>query len=113
MSAEDPSVIVDIEIDDDEPALVVGLPSELIILPNGLPPVTPLETGPDGGPLVALRRGPDSGNPGAPLLFLATDAGEAQSTGAQLLVLGMSLTWLPDGFDQQLVRNMADVMLGD
>ncbi|HXF63398.1 MAG TPA: hypothetical protein VNK95_17345 [Caldilineaceae bacterium] len=112
MGADDPSVIADVQIDDDLPALVEGLPSETIELPSGLPPVTPLETGSDEeGPRVALRRGPDSGNAGAPLLFLATDEGEAESTGARLMVLGMSLTWLPNDYDKQLVRNMAEVML--
>lgn len=114
MSTDDPSSIVDIVVDDDLPALVAGLPSETIILPNGLPPVTPLETngGPDS-PQVALRRGPDSGSPDAPLLFLATDEGDPESTGARLMILGMALTWLPDGYDQQLVKNMAAVMLGE
>jgi hypothetical protein len=112
MSTEDPSAIVDIVIDDDVPALVAGLPSEIIALPNGLPPVVPLETngGPDS-PQVALRRGPDSGSPGAPLLFLATDEGDPEATGARLMILGMAVTWLPDGYDQQLVKNMAAVML--
>ncbi len=114
MSTDDPSSIVDIVVDDDLPALVAGLPSETITLPNGLPPVTPLET--NGGadaPQVALRRGPDSGSPDAPLLFLATDEGDPESTGARLMILGMALTWLPDGYDQQLVKNMAAVMLGE
>jgi hypothetical protein len=112
MGTEDPSVIADVVIDDDLPPLVTGLPAETIELPNGLPPVVPLETnGEEDGPQVALRRGPDSGSAGAPLLFLATDEGEAEATGARLMVLGMSLTWLPNDYDKQLVRNMAEVML--
>lgn len=112
MSTNDPSVIADIEIDDDLPMLVAGLPSETIELANGLPPVVPLEAGVgDNGPQVALRRGPNSSDAGAPLLFLATDAGEPEATGAQLMILGMSLTWFPDDFDKQLVRNMAEVMM--
>ena len=115
MSTEDPSVIADVVIDDDLPALVSGLPSERIELPNGLPPITPLETntGADA-PLVALRRGPDSGSPDAPVLFLATDEGsDPEATGARLMILGMSVTWLPDGYDLQLVKNMAAVMLAE
>lgn len=112
MSPNDPSVIADVEVSDEVPMLVAGLPSEVIELANGLPPVVPLEAAVgDTGPKVALRRGPDSGDAGAPLLFLATDAGEESATGAQLMVLGMSLTWFPDDYDQQLVRNMAEVML--
>ncbi len=80
----------------------------------GLPPVTPLEVN-DGidGPQVALRRGPNSGNPGAPLLFVATDEGSPDATGAKLMILGMSLTWLPEDYHTQLVKNMAEVMLQD
>jgi hypothetical protein len=113
MGTEDPSVIADVTVTDELPALVAGLPAEGITLENGLPPVVPLEvTGEGNGPKIALRRGPDSGNAGAPLLFLATDEGDAETVGARLMVLGMSLTWLPDEFGQQLVRNMADVMFG-
>lgn len=112
MSAEDPSVIADIEVTDAAPALVTGLPADAIDLPNGLPPVVPLETNNgDDGPQIVFRRGPDSGSAGAPLLFVATDEGDPESTGAKLMVLGMDLNWLPDGYDIQLAQNMADVML--
>jgi hypothetical protein len=112
MSPNEPSVIADVEVSDEVPMLVAGLPSEVIELANGLPPVVPLEDAVgDTGPKVALRRGPNSGDAGAPLLFLADDAGEENATGALLMVLGMSLTWFPDDYDQQLVRNMAEVML--
>jgi hypothetical protein len=113
MSTEDPAVIVDVTIDAEAPTeLVAGLPSETIELPNGLPPVTPLEIN-DGidGPQVALRRGPNSGSPNAPLLFLATDENSPEASGARLMILGMSLDWLPDGLDVQLAQNMAKVML--
>ncbi len=114
MGTDDPSVIADVVIDDDLPGLVEGLPSQIIELPNGLPPVAPLETNSDiDAPLVALRRGPDSGSPDAPLLFLATDEGDPEATGARLMILGMSVTWLPDGYDIQLVQNMAAVMMGE
>jgi hypothetical protein len=114
MSTEDPSAIVDITVESDIPALVEGLPSEVIELSNGLPPVTPLEIN-DGtdGPEVAFRRGPDSGNPGTPLLFVATDENSPEATGARLMILGMALSWLPDGLDVQLAQNMAEVMLAE
>lgn len=114
MSAEDPSVIADVAVEDDLPSLVQGLPSTAIRLENGLPPVTPLEISDDhAGAKVALTRGPDSNSAGAPLLFVVTDDTGEDATGARLMVLGMSLTWLPDGFDQQLVRNMTGYMLED
>ncbi len=114
MSTEDPAVIVDVTVDNDLPELVRGLPSESFLLENGLPPVTPLEISADNADArVALRRGPDSGSAGAPLLFLVTDENEPESTGARLLIMGMSLSWLPDDYDKQLVRNMATVMLAD
>jgi hypothetical protein len=112
MSTEDASVIADITVGNDSPELVEGLPQGTITLANGLPPVTPLDIH-DGleGPLVALRRGPNSGNPDAPLLFMATDAGSPDATGARLMILGMSLNWMPEGLDVQLAQNMAKVML--
>ena len=114
MSTEDPSVIADIAVMSDASTLTRGLPAGTIELPNGLPPVTPLEIN-DGmnGPEVALRRGPDSGNAAAPLLFVAVDEGSPDSTGARLMILGMALTWLPDDLASQLVQNMAESMLGD
>jgi hypothetical protein len=30
-----------------------------------------------------------------------------------LMILGMALTWLPDGLDVRLAQNMADVMLAE
>jgi hypothetical protein len=114
MSTEDPSPIVDIAISDDSPELVAGLPSGPIELDNGLPPVTPLEINDElDGPLVALRRGPDSGNPGAPLLFVATDKDSPDATGARLMILGMSLTWLPEEMQVPVAQNMAKVMLAE
>jgi hypothetical protein len=114
MSTDDASVIVDVIVDDDSPELAAGLPTEPIELANGLPPVTPLEIN-DGidGPLVALRRGPNSGNPDAPLLFVATDDDSPEASGARLMILGMALNWLPEGHDVQLAQNMAEVMLAE
>jgi hypothetical protein len=114
MSTDDPSSIVDITVEDDIPELVRGLPSLVVELENGLPPVTPLEIN-DGieGPLVALRRGPDSGSAGAPLLFVATDEGAPDASGARLMILGMALHWLPEGLAAQVAQNMAEVMLAE
>ena len=112
MSAEDPAVIADVAVEADLPELVQGLPSEPFALGNGLPPVTPLEIGADNQDArVALRRGPDSGGAGAPLLFLVTDDEGPDATGARLLIMGMALSWLPDDYDEQLVRNMSGLML--
>jgi hypothetical protein len=112
MSREDASVIVDVVVENGLPELVRGLPSETIELANGLPPVIPLVLSDDtDGNLVALRRGPNSGDAGAPLLFVATDEGSPDASGARLMVLGMALNWLPDGYDIQLVQNMAEVMM--
>ena len=114
MGTDDPSVIADVLVDNDLPELVMGLPAGPIELPNGLPPVVPLETNFDSeDTLVALRRGADSGSAGAPLLFVVTDETNENATGARLMVLGMSLTWFPDDYDKQLVQNMAAVMLAD
>jgi hypothetical protein len=114
MSTEDPSAISDITVTNDLPELVAGLPSGTIDLQSGLPPVTPLEINDEmSGPLVAFRRGPDSGNPGAPLLFIATDSGSPDATGARLMIMGMSLNWLPEELRVPLVQNMAKVMLAD
>jgi hypothetical protein len=114
MSSDDPSPIVDITVEDNAPELVAGLPSEIIELQNGLPPVTPLELNDSiDGPQIALRRGPDSGSPNAPLLFVAKDDESPDASGARLMILGMALTWLPDGLDVRLAQNMADVMLAE
>jgi hypothetical protein len=114
MSTDDASVIADVTVTTDVPELVAGLPTETIELANGLPPVTPLEINDAiDGPQVALRRGPDSGNPDAPLLFVATDEESPDASGARLMILGMALNWLPDGYDTQLAQNMAEVMLAE
>jgi hypothetical protein len=112
MSSADASVIVDVAVDPGIPALITGLPSEPFLIQGDLPPVLPLEINArDSGPTVALRRGPQSGAPDAPLLFMVDDREEEDSTGARLMILGMSLTWFVDGHEQTLVANMAPVML--
>jgi hypothetical protein len=112
MSTQEPSVIADVALDSEVPELVLGMPSMGFPLESGLPPVTPLEISPESdNPKVALRRGTESSNAGAPLLFMVSDTGDPDATGAQLMILGMSLTWFPDDYGQQLVRNMSTVML--
>ncbi|MDQ3249662.1 MAG: hypothetical protein M3Q45_10720, partial [Chloroflexota bacterium] len=101
--------------DTDIPALVRDLPSEPIALPADLPPVAPLQVLDEGeeAPTVVLRRGPQSENASAPILILMTDAGAPDAAGARLMVLGMSITWLPEDVGAQLVNNMADYMVGE
>ncbi len=116
-SPKEASVIADVVTTDEVPELVAGLPDEPIELPAGLPPVVPVEevqVG-DGGPVVAvaLRRGPDSADAGAPLMLALTNTGEPNPMEVRVLLLGMPLNWLPEGHDLQLVVNMASWMLGE
>ena len=113
-SLEEPSVIVDVVAAQGVPALVEGLPTDPIALPNGLPPVAPLQAadGPEDGPKVVMRRGPNSGDANAPVMFVLTDEEEGpSSTGARLLVLGMGISWFPEEYGTILVTNMAQWML--
>lgn len=110
-SPKEASVIADVVTTDEVPELVAGFPNEPIELPAGLPPVVPVEevqVG-DGGPIVAvaLRRGPDSADAGAPLMLALTNTGEPNPMEVRVLLLGMPLNWLPEGHDLQLVVNMA------
>ncbi len=113
VGAEPASPISDIAIADGMPALVAGLPTTPISLPEGLPAVLPLDRNPDSstGAVIAVRRGPASAAAEAPVLMLYTDEGFEEPKGARLLLHGMSLTWLPDDVAAQLVKNMASVML--
>jgi hypothetical protein len=110
-SPKEASIIADVVKTDEIPELVVGFPDEPIELPAGLPPVVPIEEvqAGEGGPnvLVALRRGPDSADAGAPLMVALTNTGEPNPMEVRLLLLGMALNWLPDGYARQLVGNMA------
>lgn len=113
-SPKETSVIADVEKTDEVTALVVGFPDEPIDLLAGLPPVIPieLELGEDEpGVAVALRRGPNSADAGAPLMLVFTSTGEPDPVEVRVLALGMALNWLPDGYDGQLVQNMAIWML--
>jgi hypothetical protein len=110
-SPKEASVIADVVTTGEVPELVAGFPDEPIELPAGLPPVVPVEEVPggDGGPAVAvaLRRGPDSADSGAPLMLALTNTGEPNPVEVRVLLLGMPLNWLPEGHDLQLVVNMA------
>ncbi len=112
-SSEPATPILDVVADSGEPLLVRDFPNSAISLPGGLPAVSPLDPALLAGAssIVALRRGPASQAADAPLLFVVTDAEEEQPTGARLMVLGMSIAWLPDDYGRLLVRNMADYML--
>ncbi|MCX6046303.1 MAG: hypothetical protein NT075_14420 [Chloroflexi bacterium] len=101
-------VVKDIAI----PNLVRNLPSDPIILPANLPPVVPLQVSDEvSAPVIALRRGPQSSDPDAPLLLVLTDAEATDSVGARLMIMGMSISWFPQAIGEQLVTNMAEYML--
>ena len=118
-STKDASVIADVVKTDEVPELVVGFPDEPIDLPAGLPPVVPIEIEaeeyePDTTLNVALRRGPNSADAGAPLMVAFTGTtGEPDPVEVHVLVVGMALNWLPDGYATQLVQNMASWMLAE
>ncbi len=113
MSAKPASVIKDIVVADEIPELVKGLPTTPIVLNNDSPALTPLEKNPDpsAGARAAMARGPASGETGAPVLILLSDAGFEEPKGALLMLFGVSMGWLPPDVSDQLIRNMADVML--
>lgn len=114
MSMNTPSVIRDVSLDGGIPELVLGLPSTPVTLPEASPPVIPLEIGPDHEDAsIALRRGPTSETPDTPLLFVLTDEASDAAMGAKLMVFGMSITWLPEEYGQQLLTNMAAYMLAE
>ncbi len=117
-STKDASVIADVVKTDEIPELVVGFPDEPIDLPAGLPPVVPIEIEaddyePDAVMNVVLRRGPNSADPDTPLMVAFTGTGEPDSVQVRVLVVGMALNWLPDGYAAQLVQNMASWMLAE
>jgi hypothetical protein len=114
MSTKAPSVIADVAVEDDLPPMVYGLPSTAIALEEGLPAVTPLQIGEEhAGAKIVLSRGPNSVDAGTPLLFVVIDDKGEQPTGAHLMIVGMSLTWLPADYSEQLVHNMAGYMTSD
>jgi len=113
VSGEPASPIADVVIADGLPALVVGLPTEPIALPEGLPAIVPLVNipGEDAEAAIAMRRGPASQAAETPVLALFNDSGASEPKGARLLLFTLSLHWLPDDIAAQLVKNMAQVML--
>jgi len=109
------SVIADVVVSDTSAtALVQNLPKEPIALTADLPAVVPLEINNEqNAPSVILRRGPKSADADAPVMLLMTDAGTANSVGARLIVLDVSITWLPETVGGQLVNNMTEYMFKD
>ena len=113
MSAKPSSVIKDIVVAGEIPELTKGLPTTPIVLNNDSPALTPLEENPDpsAGARTAMARGPASGETGAPVLLLLSDAGFDEPKGARLMLFGVSMGWLPPDVSDQLIQNMASVML--
>jgi len=109
---EDPAtVIADIVTVNDIPQLVAGLPEEPVAL-TGSPAVKPLSSIYEGEePDWVLRRGPASDDADRPLAFVMTDENSDEPQGARLLILGMSVSWLPEDFANTFVVNMANWML--
>jgi hypothetical protein len=106
-----PTEIADIVTVNDIPELVAGLPTEPVTL-AGSPAVEPLSSVYEGEePDWVLRRGPASADADRPLAFVMTDENSDDSQGARLLVLGMSISWLPEDFADTFVVNMANWML--
>jgi hypothetical protein len=113
VSAKSASVIKDIVVADEIPELTKGLPTTPILLNNDSPALTPLEENPDAsaGARTALARGPASADAGTPVLILLSDAGFVEPKGALLMLFGVSMGWLPPNVSEQLIENMANLML--
>ena len=76
------------------------------------PAVAPLSSTYEGEePDWVLRRGPASEDADRPLSFVMTDENSDDPHGARLLILGMSISWLPVEFADTFVVNMANWML--
>lgn len=106
----EPSVVRDLVIDDANPTLVEGLPSEPIQLEEGLPPSVPLTVAEDeAAASIVLRRGPASDDADAPALFVVGD----ETSGARLHISSIALTWLPEADAQQLIQNLGAWMRGE
>jgi hypothetical protein len=114
-SGQDATVPSDVVVQSDVPELIVDLPTEPIALSGDPQLVRPLSTEVDQGeaPDVVLRRGPASPDADAPIMFVITDAESDAPTGARLVIVGMSIGWLPEDVADTLVRNLADWMLED
>jgi hypothetical protein len=105
------SVVADVVLTDQLPALVVGLSGTPIQLAPDLPPATPLDVkwGPDAK--VVMRRGQASADADAPVMVALEGTAQADGRVQRAAVLGIALNWLPDADARQLVRNMAAWML--
>lgn len=114
-SGEDPVPLADVKVQADIPALVQDLPTETIVLTGTPVDVEPLSTEVEEGeaPDVILRRGPGSGAADAAVAFVVTDDDSDDPKGARLIIMGMSLTWLPEDVAEILVRNYAEWMFED
>ena len=112
-SLEPASALVDAVALDGIPEVTRGFPEEPIALEGDLAPVMPLVQDEANDSLIVLERGPESEDSEAPLLFVFTDANEAEPTGARLAVLGMSIDWLPAEYGSLLVENMTAWMLSE
>ena len=113
VSSLPPSPIKDVIIADGVPELVEGLPEDPIVLADGLPAVVPLESDPEpsAGARAAMLRGPASEAADAPVLAVYSDENFDEPKGALLMLSGMSIGWLPSEVSEQLIQNMATVML--
>ena len=105
--------IRDLVVDPGGQAMNQDLPGTAIELADDLPPVHPLDEHflDTVDASVVLRRGPMSKPENAPALLYFTDADAEEPMGAQIAVMGLSLTWLPEDVQAVLVRNMAAWML--
>ena len=117
MSVREPVVMSSLIADPAAPpALIAGLPTDAAVaLPEGLPAVAPLESESEPGAAaqIVLRRGPDDADPGQPAMVLYSDAASDEPKGARLLLLGMSVNWIPREYAEVLITNTAAVMLGE
>lgn len=102
-----PSPLTDIQITSDIPALTTGLPDTPIALTVDGVSVAPIQANTEENPSlsVVLRRGPTSGDAEEPVLFILVDDEVEEATGARLMVLGMSVEWLPPEVSSQLIEN--------
>ena len=113
MAPAEAAPIRDLVVDPAGQAMNQDLPGTPIELADDLPPAQPLDEHflDTVDASVVLRRGPLSEPENAPALLYFTDANAEEPMGAQIAVMGFSLTWLPEDVQTILVRNMAAWML--
>jgi len=88
------------------PELTGDFPPTLEIAAD-LPPLASMTLPEDEGPAIILAQSPPSPNAGAPVMLVYQHIWASESSNKPLLLIGMPLSWLPDGYDQALIRNMA------